>query len=259
MRDRFFPLSLLIAACVSASAMACSDSSTGPEAAKQQSSASGGGIDTTRVDTSTVSPAEGPVAAVTLSAAEITVTAGNYVPLIATARNASGQALSGKKFSWRSADASIVAVSDTGILRAVAAGAVIVYASVDGKEGSARVTVVPAVELPPVVEKFTVHGIVRGVPGNGDSTTTPAVLIVGATVTVYRVGTVGGDTLRTRELFATTTTDASGRFTVADVPSAYYTVEVVPAAGSAFDRGSSGFGPQRTSEITLPIVLRAKP
>lgn len=264
MRDRLFPFSLLIAACVVAGGVACSDSSTDPLVAKERPSTPGqggntGGTDSSGTDTSTTSPAVGPVASVTLSPETITVSVGNYVAMVATARNASGQVLSGKTFAWRSSDASIVAVGDTGVLRAVAAGVVTVHASVDGKEGSARVTVVPAEEPPPVVDSFTVHGIVRGVPGGGDSTTTPPVLVAGAAVTVYRVGTAGGDTLGVRERFATTTTDAGGRFTLTDVPSAYYTVEVVPPAGSPFDRGSSGFGPQRSREITLPIVLRAKP
>jgi hypothetical protein len=265
-RHRVSSLSFLVAACAAALVAACGgDSPSSPTLAKQESGGQQGTGNTTGGTDSTgheqTPPATGPVASVRIAPTSISVALGNYVPLTASALNAKGEVLTGKKFTWRSDDPSIVAVSDTGLLRAQALGSTTVHAAVDGKEAAATVTVVrDDPNLPPVIDKFTVHGSVIGVPASGDTTLAQwaATPIAGATVKVYQYATAKGDTLATPVLYATVTSDAEGKFTLPDVPSAYYTVQGTPPAGSPWQNGTTSFGPQRGPSVYISVPLRAK-
>jgi hypothetical protein len=271
-RDRLIGRSLVLVALATACALlagltACGgDDPSGLAASKKAAgqnnsgngNGSGTGTDSTgqRPDTTGQEPATGPVVAVQLSPANVTATVGNYVLVYALALNAEGRALPNKKFTWRSANEAVVAVSDTGLLRAVALGTTTVYASVDGKEGSAVVTVVARQEEPPPVDKFTVRGVVLGDDPGPD--TMRVVRVPGATATLYRVGDAKGDTLNPRVQVASATSDAQGEFVFADVPSGYYTIEVKAPSSGPFEDGSTGFGPQRMNEVRVAVRLRRK-
>ena len=78
--------------------------------------------------------------AVTPSSATL-VSLGETVQLTPSARDASGNTISGKTFTWSSSDASIATVSSSGLVTAVANGSVTITATTDGVNGTAAVDV----------------------------------------------------------------------------------------------------------------------
>lgn len=110
-----------------------------------------GGTDTT------APPAPTPtVALVEVTPASTALFAGDSIQLTATPRTAAGVALSGKSVTWTSVPATVATVSGSGLLRAVAAGQATVTATVDGKSGSAAVSV--TVLGPPVTATIGANG-----------------------------------------------------------------------------------------------------
>jgi len=91
--------------------------------------------------TATVTVTPIPVASVTVAPAEPNVVVGQTVQLVATARSAGGQELSGRATGWSSGAPSIASVSNTGVVTGLAPGTAIVFASIDGVVGTATVTV----------------------------------------------------------------------------------------------------------------------
>ena len=89
--------------------------------------------------TVTVIPA--PVATVTLQPSSVTLQRTMTTTLIATPRDASGNALTGRTVTWSSSDTSIARVSSAGVVTAVNLGAAVVTATTEGKSASASVTV----------------------------------------------------------------------------------------------------------------------
>src|SRR5262245_9098931 len=86
-------------------------------------------------------PAPGAVASVVVTPATASVESGSTLRLSASARDASGNALSGRTISWESSSTSIATVDGTGLVTAVAEGSATVTASSDGEQGSAAITV----------------------------------------------------------------------------------------------------------------------
>ena len=86
------------------------------------------------------------------------VSLGETVQLTASARDASGNTISGKTFTWSSSDVSIVTVNASGLVTAVANGTTSVKATTDGIPGSASAT---------VAYFFTVSGSVVDDVGEG--------------------------------------------------------------------------------------------
>jgi trimeric autotransporter adhesin len=84
------------------------------------------------------------VAEVVVAPQTATVIVGNTLPLQATVRDASGQALTGPTVVWSVRDPSIATVSATGVLTARAVGSTEIAASSNGRSGLASVTVTPA-------------------------------------------------------------------------------------------------------------------
>ena len=94
--------------------------------------------------TVTVTPV--PVATVSVSPASPTLAVGATQQLSATARDADGNALTGRTITWQSAGSSVATVSASGLVTAQGQGNVTITATVEGASGSASVTVSP----PPV-------------------------------------------------------------------------------------------------------------
>ncbi len=69
------------------------------------------------------------------------VSLGETLQLSATARDASGNAITGKTFTWSSSDANVATVNPSGLVTAVANGSVTITASTDGVNGTAAVDV----------------------------------------------------------------------------------------------------------------------
>ncbi len=89
--------------------------------------------------TVTISP--DPVAAVEVSPSTASVIIGQSTQLAAIARNISGQVLSGRPVIWSTSSPALASVSSTGVVTGLAAGNAVIIASIEGKQGSATVTV----------------------------------------------------------------------------------------------------------------------
>ncbi|HXT17912.1 MAG TPA: Ig-like domain-containing protein [Gemmatimonadaceae bacterium] len=121
--------------------------------------ACGGGesVPSTQPTTSTPPPPPPPVPVV----ATVTVTGsaaldvGKTAQFSAVAKDSTGTAISGKTFTWSSANDAIASVASDGTVTGKTAGSTTISASVDGKSGSAAVTVnAPA----PVVASISISG-----------------------------------------------------------------------------------------------------
>jgi uncharacterized protein YjdB len=93
------------------------------------------GADTVAVN---VRPA---VATVDVTPASVTLAAGSAQQLVATARDAAGNVLTGRRITWQSSNSGAVAVDTLGRASAVAAGTAQISAVVEGRAGTAMVNV----------------------------------------------------------------------------------------------------------------------
>jgi uncharacterized protein YjdB len=91
--------------------------------------------------TAVVSIAPDPVAAVDVTPTSTSITVGSLLQLVATPKNASGQPLAGRTVSWSSGSPSLASVSSSGMVTGLAPGNVVIVATVEGKQGSAVVSV----------------------------------------------------------------------------------------------------------------------
>ncbi|MHB1224757.1 MAG: Ig-like domain-containing protein [Gemmatimonadaceae bacterium] len=90
-----------------------------------------------------------PVATVTIAPSTLVLEAGATGQLTATARDASGAAVSDAAFTWRSSDEGVVHVSPSGEVRGLAPGVITATATSGDATGSATVTVQAAAVPPP--------------------------------------------------------------------------------------------------------------
>jgi photosystem II stability/assembly factor-like uncharacterized protein len=74
---------------------------------------------------------------------EALVAGASVGPLVATPRDGSGRVLTGREVVWSSSDPGVARVDPDGMLTAVAAGTAVITAEVEGRKGTAEVTVVP--------------------------------------------------------------------------------------------------------------------
>lgn len=112
------PRLALLSLCTLALAAACSGDSSGPPA----------------------------VASVDVSAPASDLQVGGTLQLTATAKDAKGNALTGRTISWASVSPAIATVSSSGVVTGVTAGSATITATIEGKSGSQTVNVLP----PPV-------------------------------------------------------------------------------------------------------------
>ncbi len=113
--------------------------------------AAGNGTATVTATTAGVSGSASITVAQELAGVEVTppsatiTSLAETVQLAASAHDANGNAIAGTTFTWESSDESIATVSTSGLVTAVANGAVTVTATTDGVRGSASLTVAQAV------------------------------------------------------------------------------------------------------------------
>jgi hypothetical protein len=81
------------------------------------------------------------VASVGVTPASASVTAGQIVQFTATARDASGNALSGRGMTWSSSSDAVARVNVSGLVVGEAAGSAMITATSEGKSGTAVITV----------------------------------------------------------------------------------------------------------------------
>ena len=95
------------------------------------------------------SPSPLPVVSVTVTPASATVSVGGTVLLVATLKDANGNALAGRAITWASNNAAVAAVNGTGVVTAAAAGSVTITATSEAQSASATlaVTTVPVASV----------------------------------------------------------------------------------------------------------------
>jgi Tol biopolymer transport system component len=103
-----------------------------------------------------------PVANVVVSPATTTILIGRSEELSAVASGADGEVIEGRPVQWATSDASIATVSSSGSVTAVAEGAATISATIEGKIGTARVTVV---RVPVATVSLTPKTVVLDLPG----------------------------------------------------------------------------------------------
>jgi uncharacterized protein YjdB len=91
--------------------------------------------------TSAITVTVAPVATVTVSPATASVGVGSSVQLSAVARDAAGNTLSGRSFTWSSGNAGVASVSGAGLVTGVSAGGATITATSEGVPGTSAVTV----------------------------------------------------------------------------------------------------------------------
>jgi uncharacterized protein YjdB len=84
-----------------------------------------------------------PVATVTVSPPAGDVVVGLTTQLTATPKDAKGNALTGKTTAWASSATAVATVSNTGLVTGVTPGSATITATIDGKNGSQSVNVIP--------------------------------------------------------------------------------------------------------------------
>jgi hypothetical protein len=89
----------------------------------------------------TVSVTAAAVASVTVATGGVQPVPGQQLQLTATARDAAGNLLQGKTFTWTSDNPALATVSATGLVQALAPGTVIISATVEGRSGNGRLIV----------------------------------------------------------------------------------------------------------------------
>ena len=86
-------------------------------------------------------PAPAPVATVTVTPSTSTIQPGQTVQLTATARDASGNALSGRVITWQTSNPSAATVSSSGLVTGQAPGSAMISATSEGRSGTSAITV----------------------------------------------------------------------------------------------------------------------
>jgi uncharacterized protein YjdB len=103
-------------------------------------------------------PDSEPVATLTVTPPSATIPPGGSVQLQASVKDAAGATLTGQEVTWSSSDEDVATVSETGLVSGVSEGAASIIAAIDGKSGSAAVTVrtpVESIELVPEAAEIT--------------------------------------------------------------------------------------------------------
>jgi uncharacterized protein YjdB len=185
--------------------------------------------------TATVTIAPEPVAAVEVTPATVNLFPGSGSQLGAVARNVNGQVLTGRTVLWSSSSPSIVSVSASGFVTGLTPGDAVIIATIEGKQGSASVTVrsvpVATVTVSPATASTTV----------GQSVTLTATTLdaAGTTLTGRIVGWSSSDnTIATVSSTGVVTGVANGSATITassegQSGTAVVTVAAVPVASVA--------------------------
>jgi uncharacterized protein YjdB len=90
--------------------------------------------------TVTVAPSTVAVATVTMSKTSATLATGQTLQLVATAKDASGNILTGRTTTWSSSSSSVASVSSSGLVQAITVGSTSIKATIDGVSGTTAVT-----------------------------------------------------------------------------------------------------------------------
>ena len=98
--------------------------------------------------TASISVSNVPVGSVTVSPATASLTVGGTQQLIATPKDANGNALTGRAITWTSSNSGVATVSGSGLVGASSAGSTVITATSEGQSGMATVTVATPAPAP---------------------------------------------------------------------------------------------------------------
>lgn len=174
-----------------------------------------------------------PVATVTLSPTTLAVAFSATGQLTATLKDASGNTLTGRTITWTSANTAVATVSASGLATGVAVGSTTVTATSEGKSATANVVVSPNPAI-----TFAASGRVVEAAGS------PA--ISGARVTAQDINAT---------VIATTTTDATGNWTLAGLAAGSVVQFAVSAAGHVATLVAPTPVTAALTVETVPLVL----
>src|SRR6266550_2779250 len=132
--------------------------------------------------TATITVTNVPVATVTVAPTSANLQTGQTVQLTATARDASGNVLSGRVMTWSSSSSSVASVNGSGLVTGAGAGSATITATSEGQSGTSGVTVNgQGLVTAKVVGSATITATSEGQSGSAAITVTAAPV---ATVTV---------------------------------------------------------------------------
>lgn len=94
-----------------------------------------------KTGTSTIAVAAMPVSTVTVTPASPTIAQGTTAQLTATARDADGNMLTGRAFSWATSASGVATVTSSGVVTGVSGGSATISATSEGRSGTVVVTV----------------------------------------------------------------------------------------------------------------------
>jgi len=202
--------------------------------------------------TATVTVTTVPVASVTVTPASANLQTGQTVQLTATARDASGNPLSGRVMTWTSTNTSIATVNGTGLVSGAGAGSATITATSEGQSGTSNVTVtfvpVASVTVTPASASVQVGQTVQltATPrdANGNALSGRAVTWSSTNTTVATVsgtGLVRGATAGS----ATITATSEGQSGTSAV-----TVTVAPVATVTVSPAAAAIQPGQTVQLT---------
>jgi len=202
--------------------------------------------------TATVTVTTVPVASVTVTPASANLQTGQTVQLTATARDASGNTLSGRVMTWTSTNTSVVTVNGSGLVGGAGAGSATITATSEGQSGTSTVTVtfvpVASVTVTPASASVQVGQTVQltATPrdANGNALSGRAVTWSSTNTTVATVsgtGLVRGATAGS----ATITATSEGQSGTSAV-----TVTVAPVATVTVSPAAAAIQPGQTVQLT---------
>src|SRR6266566_875260 len=200
----------------------------------------------------TITATNVPVATVTVAPTSANLQTGQTVQLTATARDASGNVLSGRVITWSSSSSSVASVNGSGLVTGAGAGSATITATSEGQSGTSGVTVtfvpVASVTVNPASASVqagqTVQLSATARDANGNA-------LPGRTVTWARtnttVATVNGQGLVTAKVVGSATITATSE---GQSGSAAITVTAAPVATVTVSPAAAAVQPGQTVQLT---------
>ncbi|MGH7696225.1 MAG: Ig-like domain-containing protein [Gemmatimonadaceae bacterium] len=196
-----------------------------------------------------------PVSLVRITPGSATIAVGSSIPLRAEALDASGAEVLGRPVTWSSSNETIAVVSTTGIVAGLAAGSVTITATIDGRAGTAAISVAPqpvaSVTITPAVDSAFIGERVtfRATALDAQNRALPDRFVLWSSNNPA-VATVSSD----GEVIALALGSARIRATVEGVSAdAMMVVTPVPVANIAVAPNQVTLNPGQTSQLTVTL------
>ena len=202
--------------------------------------------------TATITVTNVPVATVTVAPTSANLQTGQTVQLTATARDASGNVLSGRVITWSSSNASVASVNGSGLVTGAGAGSATITATSEGQSGTSSVTVtfvpVASVTVNPPSASVQVGQTVQltATPRDANGNALPGRTVTWAS-TNTTVATVNGQGLVTTKVVGSATITATSE---GQTGTAAITVTAAPVATVTVSPAAAAVQPGQTVQLT---------